>query len=201
MFMGRVELLGCRQITCRIGGVTSYIAVSEEFESSLHHRMADCLPTRRPISTTPNFPVLVPTCSKIIHRIGINSLGGCIGRSYKRFQTPISNIIQPILPPNSIAFVRENSMLRALVFLASVLLMSCSSALTGKSQAWPPIKAVSWSGEIDLLGPPKVIEIPTQDPKIIYRLYCSSFGAIEKKPYFALQKQSGTRLAMANPGV
>jgi hypothetical protein len=65
-------------------------------------------------------------------------------------------------------------MCRAYVISVFILLISCQSALTGESKKWPQIKKVSWSGEMDLLGPSTVIEIPTHDPSITYRLYCSS---------------------------
>jgi hypothetical protein len=77
-------------------------------------------------------------------------------------------------------------MFRSYVFIVSVLLISCSSTLAGTSQKWPQIKKVSWSGEIDLLGSPTVIEIPTQDPQVTYRLFCSSRLA-ESEPDWLLR--------------
>lgn len=46
-----------------------------------------------------------------------------------------------------------------------------------KSSNWPLIKPLSWSGDIDLLGPPTLIPIRSATGAILYRLYCSSWAA------------------------
>jgi len=39
---------------------------------------------------------------------------------------------------------------------------------------WPVIRPLSWSGEMDLLGPPTLIAIRSTSGAVVYRLYCSS---------------------------
>lgn len=61
------------------------------------------------------------------------------------------------------------------VLLLSFVMGSLLSSANGKSHNWPAIKAISWSGDIDLLGPPSLVVIPAaKGGKVLYRLYCSS---------------------------
>ena len=67
-------------------------------------------------------------------------------------------------------------------FALIISLVGCLSAM-GQSQThaqssqWPLIKSLSWSGDIDLLGPPTIIPIVGADGRVVYRFYCSSrFG-------------------------
>src|SRR5487761_255901 len=48
------------------------------------------------------------------------------------------------------------------------------SGAGSKSHNWPLIKPLSWSGEMDLLGPPTLISIRSATGTIPDRLYCSS---------------------------
>jgi hypothetical protein len=43
-----------------------------------------------------------------------------------------------------------------------------------ESQGWPSIQPLTWSGQMDLLGPPTTIEIRSAAGTTLYRLYCSS---------------------------
>ncbi|MHB8756352.1 MAG: hypothetical protein ACYC92_15570 [Candidatus Acidiferrales bacterium] len=48
------------------------------------------------------------------------------------------------------------------------------------STSWPSIRPLSWSGEMDLLGPPTLVPIRSTSGNILYRLYCSSYlGPLE----------------------
>ncbi|HVA72803.1 MAG TPA: hypothetical protein VNF02_06780 [Candidatus Limnocylindrales bacterium] len=54
------------------------------------------------------------------------------------------------------------------------------SGAGSKSHNWPLIKPLSWSGDIDLLGPPTLVPIRSTSGVILYRLYCSSYlGPLE----------------------
>jgi|SRR5487761_291668 len=55
------------------------------------------------------------------------------------------------------------------------------SGAGGKSHNWPLIKPLSWSGEMDLLGPPTLIPIRSATGTILYRLYCSSWVAPQEQ--------------------
>lgn len=59
----------------------------------------------------------------------------------------------------------------AVVFLSGP---GTASHAPGKTSHWPLIKPFSWSGEMDLLGPPTLIAIHSINGAIAYRLYCSS---------------------------
>lgn len=65
-----------------------------------------------------------------------------------------------------------SSAILSLAFLLGTGVYSAS-----KSSNWPLIKSLSWSGDIDLLGPPTLIPIRSATGAILYRLYCSSWAA------------------------
>lgn len=75
------------------------------------------------------------------------------------------------------------TMLRAV--FSGILSIACLVGITvygaGKSSAWPLIEPLSWSGEINLLGPPALIPIRAANSQILYRLYCSSWVAPQEQ--------------------
>ena len=68
----------------------------------------------------------------------------------------------------------------AVSIVLSVALLSCLGTLRRpprKISHWPLIQPLSWSGEMDLMGPPTLIAIHSTTGAITYRLYCSSWAA------------------------
>lgn len=62
-----------------------------------------------------------------------------------------------------------------LAILTTALFLVAGVSGTGSNtHKWPSIKPLSWSGEMDLLGPPTLISIHSRTGPILYRLYCSS---------------------------
>ncbi|MHB8755821.1 MAG: hypothetical protein ACYC92_12840 [Candidatus Acidiferrales bacterium] len=61
--------------------------------------------------------------------------------------------------------------------LALAFLLGTGVYGASKPPDWPLIKPLSWSGDIDLLGPPTLISIQSTKGTIVYRLYCSSWLA------------------------
>jgi hypothetical protein len=59
----------------------------------------------------------------------------------------------------------------------AILLGAGDYSSVAKPRTWPLIEPLSWSGEMELLGPPTLISIQSPEGTILYRLYCSSLLA------------------------
>lgn len=74
---------------------------------------------------------------------------------------------------------RGEAMFRAVLsgILSIICLLGITAYDVGKSPTWPLIEPLSWSGNVDLLGPPTLISIHSANGATTYRLYCSSWLA------------------------